>query len=198
MIVKSSAPDALVREINASRADLLRIARFQLRDADLAEDVVQETLLAAMKSRARFAGRAKLMTWLIGILKFKVLDALRRSRRDPIPLSDLVPELETADLDGLFDEGGTWRDKPVPWPDPHASVQQHDFLRVLEMCLTRLPPNSARVFMLREIFGLESREICRVMSLTRSNLGVLLFRARLSLRQCLDSKWFAPAQESST
>lgn len=189
--------DAFATRLHAHRADLLRIARLQLRDADAAEDAVQETLIAALRSRATFAGQATLKTWLVGILKFKIVDALRRSAREPLPASSLKAELDAKDLDRLFDEHGVWQHKPAAWHDPQNQVQQADFLRVLELCLTRVPRNSARVFMLRELFGLESEEICELLSLSRSNLGVLLYRARLSLRRCLESSWFTPAENSA-
>lgn len=190
--------DTFVAEIHAHRADLLRIARLQLRDKDLAEDVVQETLLAAIQSRASFGGQAKLMTWLVGILKFKVIDALRRRARDPLPVSSLAGEIEVADLDCLFDKEGVWHSKPSAWGDPQLHLHQADFLRVLELCLTKVPPNSARVFILRELFELDTEEICRLLSVSKSNLGVLLFRARISLRRCLELNWFHHTQGAAT
>ncbi|MGH8526023.1 MAG: RNA polymerase subunit sigma, partial [Gammaproteobacteria bacterium] len=106
-------------------------------------------LLAAMQSQASFAGKAKLGTWLIGILKFTIIDALRRSARDPVPVSSLSSEIDTRDLDRLFDAEGMWQSKPATWADPQGHLHQAEFLQVLELCLSKLPPNSARVFMLR-------------------------------------------------
>jgi len=182
--------ESFVAEIHAHRDELLRIARLQLRDADTAEDVVQETLLAALRSQASFGGRATLKSWLVGILKFKVIDALRRRARGPIPASDLAAEADDTDLQRWFDRDGVWEHKPVAWHEPHARAHEADFLRVLEACLTRVPPNSARAFMLRELLGLETDEICGLLSVSKSNLGVLLYRARLSLRGCLELNWF--------
>lgn len=183
--------DELVQEIGSHRGDLLRLARLQLRDAHLAEDVVQETLLAAFRSASSYEGRAKVKTWLVGILKFKIIDALRARSRAPTPVSDLAAELDTADLDALFDEGGTWRAKPREWEDPSHGVAQEDFERVLDGCLSKLPDHSARAFMLREMLGLATEEICGVLGVTRNNLNVLLYRGRLSLRRCLEIHWVA-------
>jgi RNA polymerase sigma-70 factor (ECF subfamily) len=182
-------PNDLRSEIAAHRGDLLRIASLQLRDRHLAEDVVQETLLAALNSAASYAGRATVKTWLVGILKFKVIDALRARSRAPVNATDLAAETSTADLDRLFDETGTWKAKPRAWDDPGHGVRQRDFDRVLEGCLRKLPDLSAQAFVLREVFEVEAGEVCRLVGITRNHLNVLLYRARMSLRGCLDLNW---------
>lgn len=176
-------------EIGRHRADLLRIARFQLRDGHTAEDVVQETLLAALGAMARYEGRSSVRSWLIGILKFKIVDALRAQMRAPGAFSDLHAESGTDDIDTLFDGTGTWSAKPRDWDDPGRAVRHGDFERVLEACLAKLPERCARVFVLREMFEMEADEVCEVASVTRNHLNVLLFRARMSLRRCLDLNW---------
>lgn len=178
-------------EIVRHRADLLRIATIQLRDPHLAEDVVQETLLAALKSAEAYEGRATVKTWLVGILKYKVLDAIRSRARAPRTMSDLESERATGDLDALFDEMGAWREKPREWSDPSHGTRQRDFDRVLERCLERLPGVSAQAFVLREVFEMEAEEVCGLVSVTRNHLNVLLYRARMSLRRCLDLHWVA-------
>ena len=178
-------------EIAGHRDDLLRIASLQLRDRHLAEDVVQETLLAAIKSAGAYSGRATVRTWLVGILKFKVIDALRARSRAPVNASDLVAEVGTEDLDRLFDEAGTWLSKPREWADPSLGVRQREFDRVLKACLEGLPSRSAQAFVLREMFELEAEEVCRLVAVTRNHLNVLLYRARMSLRGCLDLNWIA-------
>jgi RNA polymerase sigma-70 factor (ECF subfamily) len=170
--------------------ELTKLARWQLRgDASLVADVVQETLMAAIQDAARFRGDSSLKTWLVGILKFKVIDALRARARQPLPLTTLAPELSTEDLDALFDETGVWQTKPRDWTDPAFAAQQGDFLRILEFCLTELPTHSARAFMLREMFELDTDEICRTLAITPNHLGVLLYRARMTLRRCLEDEW---------
>jgi len=182
-------PVELRTEIARHRGDLLRIAELQLRNRHLAEDVVQETLLAALKAADSYAGRASVKTWLVGILKYKVIDALRARARDPKAVSDLGAEVRTDDLDALFDDVGIWRVKPREWEDPAARISQRDFDRVLEACLRKLPGVSAQVFVLRELFEMRSEEICNLFGVTRNHLNVLLYRARMSLRGCLDLNW---------
>ena len=184
-------PDGFAAEVYAHRADLLRIAWLQLRDEHLAEDVVQETFLAALKSGQSFAGRSKLKTWLIGILKFKIVDALRSRARDPIAISHMEKEVDVQDMDALFDEQGLWRSRPRNWDDPAFIAGQQDFLRIMDLCLEKLPPDTARVFILRELFEMESEEICGIASISPNHLGVLLYRARMSLRRCVEINWLS-------
>lgn len=176
-------------EIPRYRADLLRIATIQLRDPHLAEDVVQETLLAALSSAENYEGRARVKTWLVGILKFKVLDALRARARAPRTMSDLETEGSAADVDALFDETGAWRQMPREWTDPTHETRRRDFDRVLEICLEKLPGLPAQAFVLREVFEMDADEVCRLVSVTRNHLNVLLYRARMSLRRCLEVNW---------
>jgi RNA polymerase sigma-70 factor (ECF subfamily) len=193
--VAAAMPDSeLASQLEQHRRYLLRVARLQLRDDAAAEDVVQETLLAALAGTG-FSGRSSLRTWLTGILKHKIVDAIRRRQRDAIPVSALGGEDAEADRDdfeGLFRDGG-WDAAPAAWGDPDASLQRQQFFDVLEFCLERLPPNTARVFMMREVLELESAEICKELAITANNLWVMLYRARMMLRQCLDAHWFADA-----
>lgn len=182
----------------ACRPYLLRLAMVQLRDRDLAEDVVQETLMAAYGGLHRFAGRSTVKTWLTGILKNKVLDALRRRTREPIQASSLQTELDLSDIDEFFQQNGArvWESGPEQWRDPAASWEQKAFFDMVDFCVHRLPPSTARVFMMRELFEMEAREICSELSITQSNLGVLMYRARMALRQCLESNWFSGSAEA--
>jgi RNA polymerase sigma-70 factor (ECF subfamily) len=171
--------------VEEERPYLLRYARLQLRDPHAAEDVVQETLLAALAGEAGFAGRSNLRTWLTGILKHKIVDAIRRLTRE----SAMAPDEEA--LEALFDERGHWVDPPRAWDDPDGSLEQKQFLRALEECLTRLPAKTAQVFMMREHLGYETPEICKELGLTPTHCWVLIYRARLALRECLQINWFA-------
>jgi RNA polymerase sigma-70 factor (ECF subfamily) len=186
-------PDDLAREIESHRGYLLRVAQLQLRDRDLAEDVVQDTILAALSS-GRFEGRSSVRTWLTGILKHKIVDAIRRRQREPAAVAsfgDLDAELDIEDFDVLFRRAGAWEVPPSDWGDPEAALGRSQFFDVLEFCLEKLPPNTARVFVMREVMELESEEICRELAITANNLWVILYRARMALRQCLESNWFA-------
>ena len=183
--------DAAAR-LYAHRLFLLRIARLHLGDGDLAEDVVQETLIAALAGFSAYAGNGTLKSWLVGIARHKIVDALRARARRPINESSLQRELSLDDMNAYFDRSaeGVWESQPADWGDPVRNQEECDFLRVVELCLTRLPPNSARAFMLRELFELSTREVCMHLSITSNNLGVLLYRARMSLRACLELRWF--------
>jgi RNA polymerase sigma-70 factor (ECF subfamily) len=172
------------------RPYLLRFAALQLRDAAAAEDAVQETLLAALAGEANFAGRSNLRTWLTGILKHKIVDAIRRQSRER-PASDFGPETDDGDdFDGLFDRRGHWQEAVDPWEDPEGSLGQKQFLAALEACLRALPERTARVFMMREHLGLETSEICKELGITPTHCWVMLHRARMALRLCLTTHWF--------
>ena len=182
----------LVNAINAQRSYLMRVAQLQLRDRDLAEDVVQETLLAALEGEAKFAGKSSVKTWLTGILKHKIIDVIRKRQREP-SVSTLVQEAEIDDLDVFFNDNDKdhWETKPAEWRNPERDLEQRQFLEMMDFCLEKLPPNTARVFLFREVMELESDEICQELKITPTNLWVILYRARMLLRQCLEQHWFA-------
>ena len=177
-------------QVEALRPYLVRYASLTLRNRDAAEDAVQETLLAALSSEARFEGRSNLRTWLTGILKHKCIDALRRARRES-PLAGDDAEAAGADFEALFDEREHWREPPAGWDDPDGALHQKQFLQALEACLAGLPARTAQVFMLREHAGFETAEICKELGITSSHCWVLLYRARMALRLCLEKNWFA-------
>jgi len=168
---------------------LYRFAMARLHDEPLAEDLVQETLLAGLKARERFAGNASEKTWLTGILKHKIVDHFRKSSRETV--QDIDDAMISRAADSWFDERGRWRLDVGRWCSPEESLLQDQFWRVLTECVERLPTRLARLFALREIDGLSSDEICEVMNIsTTNNLWVMLSRMRLRLRNCLDANWF--------
>ena len=176
--------------IERERSYLLRYARLQLRDPAQAEDVVQETLLAALEGATRFAGKSSLRTWLTGILKHKIIDHLRRAGREQ-PLTgadDDRPEAEA--VDALFAADGHWREFPAQWGNPAAALENSRFWVAFEECTLRLPARTARVFMMREIMDMPTEEICKELGITATNCWVMLHRARLTLRECLELQWF--------
>ena len=178
-------------ELDTHRRYLLRVAHLQLRDPDLAEDVVQETLVAALSAQAGFTGKSSVKTWLTGILKHKIVDAIRHKQRQPIIQASFDEETDLDDFDPLFKDNGGWAAPPADWGDPENALSQRQFFDIMELCLERLPPNAARVFMMREVMELESDEICKELTITANNLWVILYRARMALRLCLEQNWFA-------
>lgn len=178
------------------RRQMLRFATLQLSDANLAEDAVQEALIGAFKSANRFGGRAALKTWVFAILKNKIADVLRQRQR--LHEADLMLHAheEGEDFRELFDARGFWQadERPAAWGDPDQAVHSAQFWRVFETCLDHLPNQQARVFMMREFIELETPEICEAIGITVSNLNVMLHRARLRLRECLENNWFAPGE----
>jgi len=161
----------------------------QLRNPEAAEDAVQEALLAALAGEANFEGRSNLRTWLTGILKHKIVDTIRRqSREQPAPEFDV--QGEAAEVDAPFDRRGHWDEAPDAWEQPEGALGQKQFLAALEACLRALPERTARVFMMREHLGLETSEICKELAITSTHCWVMLHRARMALRLCLEKNWF--------
>ncbi len=171
------------------QAYLLRYARLQLRNDAWAEDAVSETLLAALTKPQSFGNRSQLKTWLVGILKHKVIDILRQRQRE-VSLadddSDGSEELEAL----MFRPDGHYAAQPAEWGNPEQELRSRQFFEVLELCCEKLPAAMARVFMMREWLELPSDEICKELRLTPTNLYVQLHRARLRLRECLELNWF--------
>jgi len=175
-------------ELNALRPTLMRFAVLQLRDEQSAEDAVQDTFLAALQGHENFSGRAQLKTWLVSILKNKIVDRIRKRSREA-PLVE-VSESESDDFDALFQADGHWQEAPSNWGNPEASLQQSRFYDVMELCMKALPENLARVFTMREILEMETEEICKELAMSTSNCWVVLYRARMRLRECLQLRWF--------
>ena len=176
-------------QIESLRPYLLRYAALQLRNPEAAEDAVQEALVAALAGEANFAGRSNLRTWLTGILKHKIVDTIRRQSRDR-PVAGPDAQAAGAEFGALFDETGHWAEAPGPWEQPEGALAQKQFLAALEQCLRGLPERTAQAFMMREHLGLETGEICKELAVTPTHLWVMLYRARMALRQCLEMNWF--------
>ena len=177
--------------LTSLRRDMLRFADLQLRNRAQAEDAVQEALAGALAGWEKFASRASLRTWVLGILKNKIVDVLRGRIREQ-PVADAG---EDGDLDAYFDQRAHWGEetRPSEWATPQQAMESKRFWEVLEACLYRLPEASARVFTMREVMGFDTDEICRTLKITTNNCYVQLHRARLALRACLGANWFGEA-----
>jgi len=173
---------------------LYAYAMARLRDSVLAEEAVQETLLAALTARQsqsnNFQGQSALRTWLTGILKHKVVD-LFRNQIHTVANDDLQGAFEQAQ----FDSNGHWRLKPGHWPTPEAAVEQREMGVALSRCIGALANPAASVFIFTEIDGVPPREICNNLGISPTNYRVILYRARLALRRCMEQHGFGPNGE---
>lgn len=177
--------------LTSLRRDMLRFAEIQLRDKAQAEDAVQEALAGALQGREKFASRASLRTWVLSILKNKIIDVLRHKVREN---ATVEPENEP-NSNPWFDDRDHWTEdtRPSEWQSPQEAMESKQFWEVFEACLYRLPEASARIFTMREVLGFDTDEICETIGITSNNCFVQLHRARLALRACLGANWFGEA-----
>jgi RNA polymerase sigma-70 factor (ECF subfamily) len=180
----ASSPD-----FAALRAFLLRYARLQLRDDAAAEDAVQETLLVIHEKAAEFRGEAQHRTWAVSILKNKVADMLRAKLRHLFVSVDDEAAHDDA-FDALFKPDGHWAEAVPQWQTPHGQLERDQLRAALQRCLERLPPNTGRLFMLREWMGWELPEVCREFGCTADNARQMMYRARMLMRECLQTAGF--------
>jgi RNA polymerase sigma-70 factor (TIGR02943 family) len=179
------------QQLVALRDYLMRFARLQLRNDAWAEDAVSETLLAALAKPQAFQARSQLKTWLVGILKHKIIDSIRHRQREV--LTDTASD-EDRGVDPLehmaFKADGHFASRPADWGNPEQELTDRQFMAVLDACTEKLPPVQARLFLMREWLELSSEDICKELGMTSTNLYVQLHRARLRLRECLELNWF--------
>lgn len=166
---------------------LFRYARRRLRSAELAEDAVQETLLAALRARDGFKGGSSERTWLTGILKHKVVDIIRQQARE-VTAPGSGDEDDAQDWEALFDQSGHWHQTFEEWKTPETELDNSRLRQALQDCLDGLKPSLAHIFSLRELTGMATEEICKELNITATNAWVMLHRARLFLRECLDAR----------
>lgn len=170
-------------------------AMLRVRDPEAAEEVVQETFVAALGNRKLFRTESSERTWLIGILKNKIVDQFRRSSRKETTVTVDDPEDL---LEQVFTSSGSWRSVPRKWAaSAEQTLEDREFRRALVDCLSGLSPQAARTFVLREMEGLDTKEICKVLQISATNVWVMLHRARLGLRRCLEINWFGGAAGKS-
>jgi RNA polymerase sigma-70 factor (TIGR02943 family) len=184
-------------DVGALHGYLLRFARLQLRNEAWAEDAVSETMLAAIAKPHAFAGQSQLKTWLVGILKHKVIDALRTNLRE-VNASDLQGDRDSDELDAIgFKADGHFAERPADWGNPDQDLNQQQFMAMMDACVAKLPPVQGRLFLMREWLEMDAEEVCKELGITATNLYVQLHRARLRLRECLELNWFAQASSAA-
>lgn len=175
---------------------MLKFAQNQLNDSEWAQDAVQECLICAMECCHEFKGNSAFKSWVFAILKHKISDILRKNQKY-ITLSELTDETQDESwVDMLFCEDGHWNQNYAPnafndsWSDPQKQTENKYFWQVLEYCLEHLPGDQARVFLMKEYIGLDTKEICGNLKISSQNYYVLMHRARLQLQLCLNRHWF--------
>lgn len=181
--IRERDTEALEEVVRRYLPQVLRAARGAGLDAQLAEDVAQDTFVTFLETAPRFEGRSHVRTWLFGILYKKIAAARREQRRD----------LEIDSIDDVFeqrfDAAGGWSRPPRP---VDAEVYAAEVRQGIEGCLSKVPTTQRMAFVLREIERMDTEEICKILEVTRTNLGVLLHRVRNRLRECLEAKGIEP------
>ena len=168
---------------------LYTMALYRVRDEEIARDLVQETFMAALKSRKNFKGRSTEKTWMTSILKHKILDWLRKKYRESA-MTELPAGQEN--MEDWFDRKGHWKEGPTPWADnPEKLLEQKSFLITVRQCLETLPLKQARVLSLRTLDNESTDDICKVLDITPTNCWVILHRARALMRKCIQTRWTA-------
>jgi RNA polymerase sigma-70 factor, ECF subfamily len=184
------SPDEASAWVEEHGDALYRYARARVEGRELAEDLVQETFLAALQSLDRFQNRSSIRTWLFSILKHKIVD---HYRRDASVRGLAEPDAQAAAgpaPDRFFTPGGLWAEAPSPWKTPEEALMDDEFHAILDGCLGGLPRSLAEAFILRELEEVEAANLCELLGLSPGNLRVRLHRARLLLRECLEKRWF--------
>jgi RNA polymerase sigma-70 factor (ECF subfamily) len=172
---------------------MYRFALLRVQQPELAAELVQEAFLQALRGRESFAGRSSERTWLIGILKHKILDYLRRAARKP-PIADLDSHAGAL----AFTKRGHWNEPPRRWPqDPASALEQREFWDAFRNCVSKMPGHLADTFLRRELDGMTGEEVCASAGISQANLWARLHRARMLLRHCLEIHWFDERMRSA-
>ncbi len=171
---------------------LFRYAMMRLRNKDLAENAVQETFLAALKGKDSFTGKSSESTWMVGILKHKIIDHYRKDFREKnVTDMQTFQSGEEQTIDSFYDAMENPKKYPKDWmPDPQAVLHSKEFWTTLQDCMTKLPAKVSHAFAMRELDDMDTSVICKELGITPTNLWVMLHRARLQLRACLEMNWF--------
>lgn len=170
----------------------INYAYIRLRDISVAEDIVQDTFLSALKNRQRFRGEASEKTWLTAIIKNKINDYLRSRYRATEEFNEELycEQEEVFDIEGRWRGHWIWNRGPADWNvSPDFYLEQKEFWKAMELCLKELPERFAIIFTLYELERLPAEEICKDLNISQSNLWVILHRVRKQLRRCLEIRW---------
>ena len=168
---------------------LFGYANSRMRDANAAEEVLQETLLAGVRYADQYSGKGSVRGWLIAILKRKIIDHFR-ARKKHVSVN-LGEEQDAFDPSAaLFDQQGSWRPGSFKWaPSPDHNLEMSELAGVVQDCLKTIPQGQADVFVLSVMEEMDSDSVCEQLGISASNLWVRMHRARLGLAKCVSEKW---------
>jgi RNA polymerase sigma-70 factor (ECF subfamily) len=184
-----NSTDRFASELALHWTFLVRFALKELRDPVAAEDAVQETLAAALATSGSFVGRSGVRTWLIGILKHKILDEFRRRRRESSVIASPAEHDEARELDPEEIEPADSRLASQADCDPEYAMARRRFWDAFGEHLDRMPARTARAFAMHAIDGRDATEVCGELGITPANLWVMLHRARKTLRASFAGEW---------
>jgi len=167
---------------------LYQYALPRVKDSEIAEDLVQDTFLSALKGLNGFKGEASEKSWLFTILKNKIIDFYRKKAKEQSVIS--MPDLRSSEND-WFDKEGNWAENRMPkdWDASDNLTERRELQKIINWCKDHLKTLQQSVFTLKYMEDLESAEICKVLNISSSNYWVLLHRIRLQMRDCVEKYW---------
>jgi len=169
---------------------LWRFVLGRTRSREVAEEIVQETILAAMQGYANFAGDSSERTWLLGIATHKIADHFRAERRRAAgadPGSTQPRDADKTAFHAMFTAKGMWARPPGEWGlDAGSTTENAEMLAALRRCIEALPPSQAEAVWLRDLLNMPGGEVCKAMGISPTNLWSRMHRARAALRACME------------
>jgi RNA polymerase sigma-70 factor (TIGR02943 family) len=167
---------------------LYTYALTRIQDISVAQDLVQDTFMAGLKSKDTFKGRSSEKTWFTSIIRHKIIDFIRKKYRQPTLETDHAGDIDTNEY---FHSNGTWKDPPKDWlSNPAKILEQKSFLEILQKCVKDLPQKLGHALTMRELEGVTTKEICKVLDISSTNCWTILHRARMLVRKCIETNWF--------
>ena len=175
----------LTEWVNKYTDDMYSWAFYKVSNQEIARDLVQDTFLAAAEKISNFEGKSSPKTWLFSILNYKIIDYYRAKLKMPF-------NTDSDSLSMYFDENGEWRKdkKPADWDiEENNLLDDENFIEILKICLELLPSNWNACVKMKYLLGKSGAEICQQMDISKNNYWQIIHRAKLKLRECMESKW---------
>ena len=173
--------------------ELFRYAMSKTGKLELSEDLVQETFLGGLKAMGSFKGQCSERTWLFTILKFKISDHYRKASNKYEVNNSLFSFEDHSAIDDYFNEDGDWVKEAAPksWgPDASVVMENKELANALNFCIDKLPENQKQLILLKMVEEEETENVCKELNITTTNYWVIIHRAKLQLRACLEKNWF--------